>query len=135
MESIAFGDWERLLTQPDRVREIARQTGLDPILSALPCGYDTHLGRHFGDCDLSGGQWRRLAVTQALARDPRVIVLDEPYANLDREGIELVNRVLDDHARRGGAALITSHGAYAYTSGTPRRIALKPVAGEREAVR
>ncbi|HXR62550.1 MAG TPA: hypothetical protein VN720_03275, partial [Rudaea sp.] len=52
-------------------------------------------------------------------------LLDEPYANLDRDGIELVNRVLDAHARRGGAALITSHGAYAYTSGTPRRIALR----------
>ena len=63
LESVAYGDWERLLDQPDRVREIAKQTGLDPILSALPRGYDTHLGRHFGDCDLSGGQWRRLAVT------------------------------------------------------------------------
>ena len=52
-------------------------------------------------------------------------LLDEPYANLDRSGIDLVNRLLDHHARRGGAALITSHGAYAFTSGTPRRLALK----------
>lgn len=108
MESVAFGDWERLLAQPDRVREIARQTGLDPILSALPRGYDTHLGRHFGDCDLSGGQWRRLAVTQALARDPRVIVLDEPYANLDpvaeEELYQSIERLL-----RGRTAILISH--------------------------
>jgi heme exporter protein A len=52
-------------------------------------------------------------------------LLDEPYANLDLEGIRLVNRLLETHAARGGAALITSHGAYAYTSGTPRRIALR----------
>ena len=52
-------------------------------------------------------------------------LLDEPYANLDLEGIKLVNRLLELHARRGGAALITSHGAYAFTSGTPRRIPLR----------
>lgn len=108
MESVAFGDWERLLAHPDRVREIARQTGLDPILSALPRGYDTHLGVYFGECDLSGGQWRRLAVTQALARDPRVIVLDEPYANLDpvaeEELYQSIERLL-----KGRTAILISH--------------------------
>lgn len=60
-------------------------------------------------------------------------LLDEPYANLDREGIELVNRLLLTHAQRDGAALITSHGAYAYTSGTPRRIALRAQAAQQPA--
>jgi len=59
-------------------------------------------------------------------------LLDEPYANLDLEGIKLVNRLLENHANRGGAALITSHGAYAYTSGTPRRIPLKQGIGNGE---
>ena len=40
-------------------------------------------------------------------------LLDEPYANLDLEGINLVNRMVQAHLRSGGAALITTHGAYA----------------------
>jgi heme exporter protein A len=74
---------------------------------------------------LSAGQRKRVGLARLLLVPAALWLLDEPYANLDRDGIELVNRVLDAHARRGGAALITSHGAYAYTSGTPRRIALR----------
>ena len=80
---------------------------------------------------LSAGQRKRVALARLLIVPVALWLLDEPYANLDREGIELVNRLLDNHARRGGAALITSHGAYAFTSGTPRRIALKPGIGNR----
>jgi heme exporter protein A len=79
---------------------------------------------------LSAGQRKRVALARLLLVPASLWLLDEPYANLDRGGIELVNRVLDAHARRGGAALITSHGAYAYTSGTPRRIALRTVAAQ-----
>jgi heme exporter protein A len=39
--------------------------------------------------------------------------MDEPYANLDLPGIDLVNRLIEQHLARDGAALITSHGAYA----------------------
>ena len=74
---------------------------------------------------LSAGQKKRVALARLLLVPAALWLLDEPYANLDREGIALVNRLLEVHARRGGAALITSHGAYAYTSGTPRRIPLK----------
>ena len=77
---------------------------------------------------LSAGQRKRVALARLLLVPVALWLLDEPYANLDREGIELVNRLLDNHARRGGAALITSHGAYALTSGTPRRIALRAAA-------
>jgi len=77
---------------------------------------------------LSAGQRKRVALARLLLVPAALWLLDEPYANLDREGIELVNRLLDHHARRGGAALITSHGAYAFTSGTPRRLALRPAA-------
>lgn len=74
---------------------------------------------------LSAGQRKRVALARLLLVPASLWLLDEPYANLDRHGIELVNRLLDRHAREGGAALLTSHGAYAYTSGTPRRIAMR----------
>ena len=40
-------------------------------------------------------------------------MLDEPYANLDLDGIALVNRLIAGHLAEGGAALLTTHGAYA----------------------
>jgi heme exporter protein A len=74
---------------------------------------------------LSAGQKKRIALARVLLAPVGLWLLDEPYANLDLDGIRLVNRMLERHASRGGAALITSHGAYAYTSGTPRRIGLR----------
>jgi ATP-binding cassette subfamily B protein len=82
-ENIAFGDWERLLSAPDLVREVARRTGFHDSVEELPEGYKTHIGRQFGRVDLSGGQWRQLAVTRGLANNPALIILDEPTANLD----------------------------------------------------
>ncbi len=82
-ENIAFGDWERLLSAPGLVRDVARRTGFHDSIEELPEGYDTHIGRQFGRVDLSGGQWRQLAVTRGLANDPALIILDEPTANLD----------------------------------------------------
>lgn len=77
---------------------------------------------------LSAGQKKRVGLARLLLVPAALWLLDEPYANLDKEGIDLVNRLLDAHARRGGAALVTSHGAYAFTSGTPRRLPLRPSA-------
>lgn len=74
---------------------------------------------------LSAGQKKRVTLARLLLVPAVLWLLDEPYANLDREGIDLVNRLLNDHAQRGGAALVTSHGAYAFTSGTPRRLPLR----------
>jgi heme exporter protein A len=62
---------------------------------------------------LSAGQRKRLALARLLLVPARLWLLDEPYANLDLPGIDLVNRIIERHLARGGAALITSHGAYA----------------------
>lgn len=62
---------------------------------------------------LSAGQRKRLSLARLLLVPARLWLLDEPYANLDLEGITLVNRLIQKHLGEGGAALITTHGAYA----------------------
>jgi len=99
------------------------RTGITPQLALASVGLEGYEDQALRS--LSAGQKKRVALARLLLVPAGLWLLDEPYANLDREGMELVNRLLELHARRGGAALITSHGAYAYTSGTPRRIALR----------
>jgi heme exporter protein A len=97
--------------------------GLTPHAALASVGLDGYENQPLRT--LSAGQKKRVALARLLAVPAALWLLDEPYANLDRDGIDLVNRLLDDHARRGGAALVTSHGAYGYTTGRPRRIALE----------
>lgn len=77
---------------------------------------------------LSAGQKKRVALARLLLIPATLWLLDEPFANLDRGGIALVNQLLDTHVADGGAALVTSHGAYAFTSGSSRRLPIRPAA-------
>lgn len=73
---------------------------------------------------LSAGQKKRVALARLLLIPAALWLLDEPYANLDRTGIELVNGLLEAHIAHGGAALVTSHGAVQFHGGEPQRIRL-----------
>jgi heme exporter protein A len=57
----------------------------------------------------SAGMQRRLGLARLLLRRPRLLLLDEPYSNLDAAGIELMNEVIVEKVRQGGAALVVLH--------------------------
>jgi heme exporter protein A len=57
----------------------------------------------------SAGMQRRLALGRLILRHPSVLLLDEPYANLDTAGVALMNSVISDIIAAGGTALVALH--------------------------
>lgn len=100
-----------------------QRPGLSPT-SALAAvglaGFEDSLAR-----TLSAGQRKRLALARMLSIPAQLWLLDEPYANLDLPGIDLVNRLIAHHLQRGGGALVTSHGAYATGAVRTRTLVLR----------
>ncbi|MEP6884964.1 MAG: cytochrome c biogenesis heme-transporting ATPase CcmA [Gammaproteobacteria bacterium] len=60
---------------------------------------------------LSAGQRRRVAMARVLAMDASLWLLDEPFANLDAAGAELISDLLKSQVQRGGSALVVAHHA------------------------
>jgi heme exporter protein A len=52
---------------------------------------------------------RRLAVARLLMSRPRLLLLDEPYSNLDAAGISMMSGIISEMVRGGGAALVVLH--------------------------
>lgn len=61
---------------------------------------------------LSAGQIKRAALARLILIDAPLWLLDEPYANMDAEGIELVDRLMDDHLSNGGGCVMATHGSH-----------------------
>jgi len=93
---------------PKETGRVANEAGIGKLLQKLPQGYNTLLGKRFGDHDLSGGQWQHLAIARALARDAKLVILDEPTSNLDAEAeYELFSRFCE--LARDKTTVLISH--------------------------
>ncbi|MFI4915890.1 MAG: ABC transporter ATP-binding protein [Phycisphaerales bacterium JB060] len=82
-----------------KTNELLELVGMGGFASAMP-----HT--------LSGGQQQRVALARALARDPIVMLLDEPFASLDPElRQDLAPRTLSLLHKRGIATVLVTHDA------------------------
>ncbi len=59
--------------------------------------------------EYSSGMVQRIKIACALVGHPAVLLLDEPYSNLDSHGVEVVNRVIDEHRARGGISIVATN--------------------------
>jgi heme exporter protein A len=62
--------------------------------------------------NLSAGQRKRCALARLLVSETQLWLLDEPYSNLDQEGVELVDDILRGHLESGGICVVATHGAH-----------------------
>jgi putative ABC transport system ATP-binding protein len=79
----------------DRATEVLDELGLGPLADRRPA-------------ELSGGQQQRVAVARAVASRPRLVLADEPTANLDGENAEILMHLMRDLRDRHGTSFVFS---------------------------
>ena len=90
--NIAFGISDRNISEK-RIQELAALTGIAELLEKYP---------H----ELSGGQQQRVALARALAPRPDLLLLDEPFSNLDTGLRERLSLELRDILKASGATVV-----------------------------
>lgn len=92
---------------PEQIVDAAKLAGAHDMILSLANGYDTDIG--IAGSNLSGGQKQRIALARAFYGDPKLVVLDEPNANLDEAGENALAEALIEAKKRGMSIVVISH--------------------------
>jgi ATP-binding cassette, subfamily C, bacterial EexD len=90
-----------------RVVEAAQLAGIHEMVLTLPQAYDTLLIG--GGVALSAGQQQRIGIARAIYGRPRVVVLDEPNANLDLAGESALMATIQQLQQDGCTVVVVTH--------------------------
>lgn len=120
-QNVAFGlNRTEPRARTARIRECLAMLGIEPLLGRYP---------H----ELSGGQAQRVAIARALAPAPRILVMDEPFNNLNVAlRHELVPLVADVLRATGITAVVVTHDPQEAYELADRMVLLKDGAVEQE---
>jgi lipopolysaccharide export system ATP-binding protein len=88
-----------------RLDKAARIKKADALITEFEIG---HVRDSFGE-HLSGGERRRLEIARCLAMDPKLVLLDEPFAGIDPIAVAELQTLITRLKDRGLGILITDH--------------------------
>lgn len=89
-------DFASAKAREDRLIELLEELGIRGLSDSLASS-------------LSGGERRRVEITRCLARNPRFILLDEPFAGIDPLAIKDIQGIISKLQEKGIGVLITDH--------------------------
>ena len=98
-EDVAFGPLNLGLSMEEVQQRVA-----DALDRVGMTGYEKTAPHH-----LSGGQKKRVAIAGILAMRPKIMVLDEPTAGLDPQGVVNLSKLLDELNEEGITIIISTH--------------------------
>lgn len=90
-----------------KVIEAAKRTNTHDFILGLPLGYDSEIDNR--GSNLSGGQRQRVALARAIYGTPRLLVLDEPDANLDQLGDQALRNAIQTLKEQGSTVFLITH--------------------------
>ncbi len=102
-ENIAFGVED---ATEERVVEAARLSSIDEDIDSFPAKFGTVVGER--GITLSGGQKQRTAISRALVRDPKILILDDSLSSVDTHTEEQILGELRE-VMRGRTSILISH--------------------------
>ena len=103
-ENIALMDPE---AKPSGIVEAAKRANVHHLILSMPGGYNAQVGPQ-GNL-LSAGQRQRIGLARAFFGNPKLIVLDEPNANLDPEGEEALAEGIRSATDAGAVVVVITH--------------------------
>jgi len=104
LTNITFGDGDN---NEDKLNEIIQAVGLNEFINQFPEGLNkiiTENGKN-----ISGGQRQRIAIARALYKDANLIILDEPFSELDRISEQHIFMYLEELSKKGKMILMITH--------------------------
>ena len=111
-DDVAFGPGNLALPRPEVERRVTQSLESMDILNL----------RERSIFAISGGQKQRLAIADVLAMEPDILLFDEPLANLDSNGVRLMQGIFENLHEAGKTIIVCEHRTEEVLRSRPTRV-------------